>query len=77
MGCFRLAKILSAAVRMTKSLGPPGGKGMTTLMGRCGQAWARAVLLAHMASKAATKVKPRERDTDARVAEAKRGMVNS
>jgi hypothetical protein len=50
---------------------------MTTLIGRCGQAWARAVLLAHTANKAATKVKPRERDGEARVAETKNGMMNS
>jgi hypothetical protein len=62
---------------MTKSLGPPGGKGMTTLMGRCGQLWARAVLLAHTANKAATKVNPRERDGEVRADETKNGMVNS
>jgi hypothetical protein len=55
---------------------------MTTLMGRCGQAWAKALVLAHTASKAATKVKPRARSagegvTEESVAEAENGMVNS
>jgi hypothetical protein len=50
---------------------------MTTLIGRCGQACAKAVLLAHTASKAAAKVKRRARDGETRVAETKNGMVNS
>jgi hypothetical protein len=50
---------------------------MTTLIGRCGQVWARAALLAHKASKAATKVKPRARDGEARLAGTTNGMVNS
>jgi hypothetical protein len=50
---------------------------MTTLMGRCGQAWARALLLAHTASKAAMRVKLRERDEEAMVSETKNGMLNS
>jgi hypothetical protein len=50
---------------------------MTTLIGRCGQLWASAVLLAHTASKAAAKVKRLARDGEARADETKSGMVDS